>query len=324
MNLNKIHNPSLFQGDITRKDYFEGWYMKQVSEDEKTIISFIPGVSLFEKDRHSFIQYILVNSTEKGIVSRTGYVRFAVDEFSYEKEWFSASVGGNEFSSTGLRVKLDDEGFEIEGELNYGNFSHIERSLWMPNIMGPFGYLPNMECYHGLVSMSHKVTGSLKIGGQTIDFGKGKGYIEKDWGTSFPREYVWIHSNHFSDSTASLFFSKALIPFVGFTFDGYICNLVVGNKEYRFATYDIGSLKVISRDATHFSVQLRNLSHELVIHAKTVNPGILIAPDKGKMGKKIKEEVRGEVSFKLKDFKSGKLIYEESKIAGIEYVSKEK
>ncbi|MCK7537696.1 MAG: tocopherol cyclase family protein [Marinilabiliales bacterium] len=29
------------------------------------------------------------------------------------------------------------------------------------------------------------------------DFSGGRGYIEKDWGHSFPSAYVWMQSNHF-------------------------------------------------------------------------------------------------------------------------------
>ena len=48
--LRKIRYPILFQGNLKKKNYFEGWYYKQVSKDEKEVISFIPGISLFDND----------------------------------------------------------------------------------------------------------------------------------------------------------------------------------------------------------------------------------------------------------------------------------
>ena len=33
--LNKIIHPLLFQGNNKSKGYFEGWYYKQISKDEK-------------------------------------------------------------------------------------------------------------------------------------------------------------------------------------------------------------------------------------------------------------------------------------------------
>ncbi len=62
----KRSNPIIFQGSLHKKNYFEGWYYKQVSSDQKTSLSFIPGISLSEHDPHSFIQYILVETHEDG------------------------------------------------------------------------------------------------------------------------------------------------------------------------------------------------------------------------------------------------------------------
>ncbi len=54
----KIRNQILVQGTLKKKHYFEGWYYKQVSSNERRVISFIPGISLIDDDFHSFVQYI--------------------------------------------------------------------------------------------------------------------------------------------------------------------------------------------------------------------------------------------------------------------------
>lgn len=45
--------------------------------------------------------------------------------------------------------------------------------------MGPFAFVPFMECYHGIVSMDHIIQGELEIDGATVDFSNGRGYMEK-------------------------------------------------------------------------------------------------------------------------------------------------
>ena len=70
--------------------------------------------------------------------------------------------------------------------------------------MGPFSFVPFMECYHGIISMDHSIIGELSIKGKKVDFTSGRGYIEKDWGHSFPIGYVWMQSNHFSESKIPL------------------------------------------------------------------------------------------------------------------------
>ena len=54
--------------------------------------------------------------------------------------------------------------------------------------MGPFSFVPLMECYHGILSMNHSLKGTLSFQGENLLFTGGKGYIEKDWGHSF--EYL--------------------------------------------------------------------------------------------------------------------------------------
>ncbi len=53
---------------------------------------------------------------------------------------------------------------------------------------------PAMECYHGVVSMYHLLSGHLEINGDKVDFSGGKGYIEKDWGRSMPSDWIWIQA----------------------------------------------------------------------------------------------------------------------------------
>ena len=72
--------------------------------------------------------------------------------------------------------------------------------------MGPFSYLSFMECYHGILSMKHSLEGTLSWNGQLIDFTNGIGYLEKDWGSSFPCNPIY-GSNAISLAIRMLAFS---------------------------------------------------------------------------------------------------------------------
>lgn len=78
--------------------------------------------------------------------------------------------------------------------------------------MGWYSYVPLMECKHGIVSVNHYLKGKIRINGNSIDLSEGKGYIEKDWGTSFPEVWIWIQSNNFTNPETSFTFSLAKIP----------------------------------------------------------------------------------------------------------------
>ena len=63
--LKKIIYPLLFQGNNKSEEYFEGWYYKQISKDEKRVISFIPGISLFNNDVQPLLLYLKSNAVLK-------------------------------------------------------------------------------------------------------------------------------------------------------------------------------------------------------------------------------------------------------------------
>ena len=103
--------------------------------------------------------------------------------------------------------------------------------------MGWYGYLPTMECFHGILSMDHKLKGALSIDDKKISFNNGRGYIEKDWGRNFPQNWFWTQGNNFNDSTLSLSASLATIPWRSRQFTGFIIGLNTKDRMYRFAPY---------------------------------------------------------------------------------------
>ena len=46
--------------------------------------------------------------------------------------------------------------------------------------------------------------GQLTLNNSKLNFDGGKGYIEKDWGRNFPKNWIWAQSNHFQESELSL------------------------------------------------------------------------------------------------------------------------
>ncbi len=46
--------------------------------------------------------------------------------------------------------------------------------------MGWYRFLPFMECYHGVISLTHNLKGKIIVDNKIFAFENGKGYIEKD------------------------------------------------------------------------------------------------------------------------------------------------
>ena len=320
-----INNPILFQGRNKRKAYFEGWYFKQVSEDLKTTISIIPGISLDENDPHCFIQLISTKMSDafKDTSLQTEYFRFPLDAFSYKEDPFYFQIADNYFSETGISIFLESEHLKLKGQIYFGAFRGIDTNWIHPNIMGFFAYIPKMECYHGIVSMTHSLKGSLDLNEEKVSFENGKGYIEKDWGRSFPNTYLWIQSNHFGESDAALMCSVANIPFMGTAFRGFICNLYLSGKEYRFASYNKSKLKVHEFSPTRTRLTLSRKDLIIKIDASMENGALLQAPHLGVMSHRIKEGLFGEVSVTLQNSSGNILFCSVGHQCGIELMPKD-
>ncbi len=215
----KLYKPELFQGNLRKKNYFEGWYYKHVSHDLKNVLSFIPGVSLSKYDPHAFIQVI------NGISGKSEYILYSLDKFTWDKKNLRIKIGNTVFTDRFAELNIKNNNLTISGYLEYSNITNFPRSFLSPGIMGWYSFVPFMECKHGIVSVNHSVTGSVKINGSETDFTGGKGYIEKDWGTSFPEAWLWIQANNFKDHNSSFSFSVAKIPWLGKFFIGFIAFL---------------------------------------------------------------------------------------------------
>ena len=71
-----IWNPELYHGWGKEKRFFEGWYYKIVSKDEKSAFAFIPGVAMDEiGNKQAFIQIL------DGKNSTSEYIKFPFESF---------------------------------------------------------------------------------------------------------------------------------------------------------------------------------------------------------------------------------------------------
>ncbi len=303
--MNKHKHPEIYHKNINKRKYFEGWYYKQVSADSEHTISLIPGVSYDSHGAHSFIQCLYYN---KDIGIEAYNIDYDILDFKTEDSPFEVSILGNSFSFDGLTLDMVHDDLALNGSISFQDMTPIKSTILQPNIMGYFSYIPYMECNHGILSMNHSLTGGLNINGTHVDFTGGKGYIEKDWGRSFPSKYIWIHSNHFNNPTVSLFCSIAKIPFGLFSFTGFICNFIHRGIEYRFATYNRSKLTIKDMSNQRFNIRLKNNTHTLFIKGSTELAKELLAPKLGSMNTTIKEGLSGKVQIALRT-NSGDMIY---------------
>jgi tocopherol cyclase len=305
--LDDLWHPDRFQGGLRRRNYFEGWYFKLIDRNRDAAMALIPGISLGDdrKDRHAFIQLI------DDRTGKVGYFRFPFEAFRSDPDRFHVEIGPNRFDAQGLSVDLDDGSLTVKGTLRFDGVVAFPRSFWSPGVMGPFSFVPGMECYHGIVNIRHRIHGEIAVGGRTHLFEGGEGYIEKDWGRSFPEAWVWVQANHFPDSDASFLFSIADIPWGRRSFTGFLCFLLHRGHLYRFATYNRSRILHVEREGTVVRAQVKGPAGVLSFTADRGVAGILRAPKNGNMEREIEESLAAEIAVRLSD-RRGKVLFEGS------------
>jgi tocopherol cyclase len=302
----KLYRPELFQGNrrLGRPSrYFEGWYFKVAFDGDPFAV--IPGVSLAPDDEHGFIQLI------GGSAGSARYHRFELRDFSYNRSDFQIVLGSNRFSLDRIEVHLD--GFEalldIEGAVRWPS------SLLSPSSMGWYSFMRFMECYHGIIVLDADIRG--EVNGQSRS--AGRFYLEKDWGISFPRAWIWMQTNSFS-TRASLTCSVARVPFRSTEFTGFIIGLYVDGRLYSFTTYNGSKLVDIEYDEHSVGITARRDELVLAIRARREAGAQLASPVQGEMSGRIEETLGSEVSVELS--RNGRQLFaDRGKHAGLEVIS---
>lgn len=306
--LRGVRHPEAFHGSGKDHDFFEGWYIKLVSPDGIQRWAVIPGIFRGLKSGGAAAKDTAFVQVLDGSTGRSWFHEFPPEDFHADTSRFAVTVGDNHFSSTGVTLNLP----QLTGSIAYSSaLTPWPVTMTSPGIMGWFGLVPFMECFHGIVSFGHGLTGALSVEGESVPFDGGRGYIEKDWGRAFPSGYVWLHSNHFAtDSDASVVASVAIIPWLGGAFRGYIIGLRHGGTLHKWSTYNRSHERSISVDDTHVRWTLDGPSGRLEIVAERASGGLLHAPLRSAMFQRVEETMQATIALRHID-SGGRVVFDD-------------
>ncbi len=315
-----LWKPEVYQGKNRSRNYFEGWYFKQVSAGLDEAWSFIAGISRGGRhgEDYSFIQAI------EGKTGATWWFQYPPEAFHAETSRLSVRIGQNLFSSQG--IELDLPGLEsggpeggIKGSIRFSSPKPFPFRLFSPGVMGPFSFAPFMECRHGLVSADHLLEGSIVTASRTVDFSGGRGYAEKDWGSSMPQSWIWMQSNNFALPGNSFMLSLARVPWLGSAFNGFLLVALIDGKIRREASYTGAKISSLELDEKRVRLTVERKGLRIEVDATRARGGILRAPLHGTLSRRIAESV--DASLRIRWFEKGSLLFEgEARKAGLEIV----
>jgi len=255
------------------RNYFCGWYYRCQSDCQTLAV--IPS---FHKARAGdFCMIQLITDTE------SFHVQLPCSD--YEESSGQMTIADSQFGMDGITLDIETADLSVTGSLRFGTLTPIQY-----DIMGPFRYIPYLQCRHSVFSMRHCVDGELRINDKTYVFQNATGYMEGDRGYSFPREYVWTQC---SFSNGALMLSIADIPFGVFHFTGVIGIVLLEEKEYRLATY-LGAKAV---KITQEEILVRQGKYTLTIKPQQFSGHPLPAPIAGAMERTIHEHPSCKVHY---------------------------
>ena len=275
---------------LKKEDAFEGWFCKVDDPKNGLLFSVIWGYSTHRSTKHAFLQF------QNSLQHDTAYISYPIQELKWKADPFVLRIGRNVLSQAGMHLDFGMNDIPVQGDFHFGDFSPIERSILKPNIMGWLTHFPN-ECNHAIISMKHSVTGNLLMGNQSWNIQEANGFIEKDWGTGFPKEYVWVQVNDWEES--AVVFSYATVPILGKYAKGFFLVLHHDGKEYRFSSIEGSRLRDFQVSDDSFSVTIEKKDIRLKLKAKQSNPVALTSPKQGEMNSRIKESLDGTFELTL-------------------------
>ncbi|MCI8401655.1 MAG: hypothetical protein HFI38_06115 [Lachnospiraceae bacterium] len=218
-----------FHGTGAVRSYFEGWYFKHQSPEHTLIL--IPAFHAGKKGQKSASLQILLDEASY-------HLSFDGADFKASADRLHICLGQNVFCEKGCRIHVDAPGLTLRGHLYYGAFCPPRRSF-----MGPLSHMP-LPCFHEVLSLFHSLRGRLLVNGQVWDFNDGCGYLEKDWGTSFPGSYLWLQGAHKKtpEHRTSLMLAVAGLGNDRQPVTACSSLLLHEGRQYRLSTYQGGRL----------------------------------------------------------------------------------
>jgi hypothetical protein len=309
----RILHPAWYRGHDRSPPYFEGWYYKLVDATGQHRYAIIPGIFMSDdpEKHHAFVQVL------NGMTGQAVYYQFPAESFRAAHDRFEVNIGANRFTQDYFSLQLAAEEMTLYGEVHFEGLVPWPVTPLSPGIMGPFAWLPNLQCYHGVLGLDHGLRGKLAMNEQAIDWDGGRGYIEKDWGAAFPAAWIWMQTNHFGlpsgpkGSGTSLTASVAIIPWYGLSFRGQIAGLWHQGRLYRFTTYTGARIERLEADnrrviwVTRGRTSVGGPVYRLEIEARRetstggMGGGLIRGPSTQDMGVRVAESLSAQIEVRL-------------------------
>jgi hypothetical protein len=283
--IRRLH-PTLLQGDITKNNYFEGWFQKIFVPKKNTSIVLIYGIATGnELTKTGFIQLFVPGH-------EVIHMDFPQHEITLSKRKHEVNFGLNYFSSN--RIHIEDKRVELDVEI----IPQATKAL-KKNSMGNFYLVPGLPCYHSVLQINSSVKGIVKINNELIHFDRSTGYLEKNWGSSFPEKYFWMHAQDPLNATNQVLYSQAEIKWRNKTFIKHVGFIQLNGKSIDLRKIRRKHIVCHVSNSNQLEISIDPIGIALNFDLGDANNTSFNSPREGKMTNKIIHNIDVPVILKI-------------------------
>ncbi len=215
--------------------FYEGWYYK---------------VSLPADDESYFFIYTVVNPAPqttyppeaflycgRASTLETVFHSYPVDAFSAARRHRDARVG-DIARATALRFagEVDDDLHRCAWDIDLtGGVAWPETMGWLTGSAG-------LETYWTVGSITASASGWVEFDGKRVRFEDQKGYCDHNWGIAFPRSWIWMQANSFSDPGVALAAAGGTVDMGGSEIEAFMIGLLIDSNIVTFRSQDLDSV----------------------------------------------------------------------------------
>ncbi len=255
------------------------------------------------------------------IINNEVYIGYSVDMYKNGKleeedimpfriREYDLQIDNNAFYMNGLSLEIKQDNVDLRGYITFSHITKWNDTTMNPGSMGFYNYIPFMECYSQVCVINGLCNGIINLNGEVIDFTGGKIYIEKNWGKSFPLEWLWVQCNSFKDNRCTLTCSLGHIPFPIKSFRGFLIAVTIDDTFYKFTTINKSKIEVNLEDDVEVIATNKNLRLLFKTSSNKDDFILCYGPKNGEMKPYVNESLISKVYVKLENTSTKEIIYE--------------
>jgi hypothetical protein len=267
-------------------NYFEGWYIRLIDVDQGINRAIIFALTKAQADPHAFLQ--LFDATDDACE----YLRYPLSAFRVDGD--TIWIGEHFISPT--RVVINETHFACDVTLS--DPITLTPQFGTQSAMSFVSHLP-LQTAQEVVYLHATLSGTLRVRERTLLL-NGSSYIEKTYGHRFPPHHIWLQSAHFDVSDTYFSFSVGVLPVLGINIKGWFAVLRHDKDEYRFAIYNLASLRITQSTPTDVELIIKRGRFRLEVQASRSHWVRLVGPVDGALMEQVVEEsIDGDITLNL-------------------------